>query len=229
MLAQNMYADVYIYIFKNVKHVIHGTITYENRNASTYAGGDSHDDDHIQLQRQMLEHTRTIEANQVNVYEFHLSGIIDMLGKLQKKKLDADLNDAQDDENNAADPIFFNSVRGTPWYLVPGFVKQLSEECKSCITQAMTEDESLSSRDRQDDNDIIMDEFCMLERFEKLRDQTARNRTSIEEPEMKLKDLFVKVKDKTSHRDSRAIARGAACMATWLEIAGRKQPPDARS
>ena len=63
---------------------------------------------------------------------------------------------------NAADPIFFNSVRGTPWYLVPGFVKQLSEECKSCITQAMREDESLSSRDRQDDNDIIMDEFCML-------------------------------------------------------------------
>ena len=93
----------------------------------------------------------------------------------------------------------------------------------------MSEDESLSTGDPQDDNDIIMDEFCMLERFEKLRDQTARNRTSIAELEMKLEDLFVKVKDKTSSRDSRAIARGAACMATWLEIAGRKQPPDARS
>ena len=65
------------------------------------------------LNVQMLVHTRTIEANQVNVYEFHLSGIIDMLGKLQKK-LDAELHDAQKDENNAADPIFFNSVRG-PW------------------------------------------------------------------------------------------------------------------
>ena len=88
---------------------------------------------------------------------------------------------------------------------------------------------TLSSGDPQDDNDNIMDEFCILERFEKLRNQTARNRTSIEELEMKLKDLFVKVKDKTSSRDSRAIARGAACMATWLEIAGKKQPPDARS
>ena len=92
----------------------------------------------------------------------------------------------------------------------------------------MSEDESLSTGDPQDDNDIIMDEFCMLERFEKLRDQTARNRTSIAELEMKLEDLFVKVKDKTSSRDSRAIARGAACMATWLEIAGRKQPPSLR-
>ena len=86
----------------------------------------------------------------------------------------------------------------------------------------MTGDESLSSRDPQDDDYIIMDEFCVLERFEKLRDQTARNRTSIEELEMKLKDLFVKVKDMTGPRDSRAIARGAACMAIWLEIAGRK-------
>ena len=93
----------------------------------------------------------------------------------------------------------------------------------------MTEDESLSSRNPQD-NDIIMDEFCMLERFEKLRDQTARNRNSIEEREMKLKDVFVKVKDMiSSPRDSRTIARGAAFMAIWLEIAGRKQPPDARS
>ena len=40
--------------------------------------------------------------NQANVYEFHLSGIIDMLGKLQNKKLDAELHDAQEDENNAA-------------------------------------------------------------------------------------------------------------------------------
>ena len=71
---------------------------------------------------------------------------------------------------------------------------------------------TLSSRDPQDD-DHIMDEFCMPVRFEKLRDQTERNRTSIEELEMKLKDLFVKVKDKTSSRGSRAIARGAACMA----------------
>ena len=47
--------------------------------------------------------------------------MIPWLGKLQKK-LDAELYDAQDDENNAADPIFFNSVRGTPWYLVPGIV-----------------------------------------------------------------------------------------------------------
>ena len=71
------------------------------------------------LNVQMLEHTRIIEANQANVHEFHLSGIIDMLGKLQKKKLDAELHDAQEDENNAADPIFFNSVRGTLWCLVP--------------------------------------------------------------------------------------------------------------
>ena len=40
-----------------------------------------------------------------------------------------------------------------------------------------------------------------------------------------LKDPFVKVKDMTSPRDSRAIARGAVRMAIWLEIAGRKQPP----
>ena len=129
--------------------------------------------------------------------------MIPWLGKLQKK-LDAELHDAQEDENNAAleligtlspddvtglklelstdtdwngdacttcsvsgmhlelvNPIFFNSVRGTPWYLVPGF------ECKACIIQAMTEDESLSSRDPQDDDDIIMDELCMLERLEK--------------------------------------------------------------
>ena len=33
-------------------------------------------------------------------------------------------------------------------------------------------------------------------------------------------DPFVKVKDMTSPRDSRAIARGAVRMATWLEIAG---------
>ena len=84
------------------------------------------------------------------------------------------------------------------------------------------------SRDPQDDDDIIMDEFCVLERFEKLRDQAARNRTSIEELEMKLKDPFVKVKDMTSPRDSRVIARGAACMSTWLEIAGRKHPPSLR-
>ena len=31
----------------------------------------------------------------------------------------------------------------------------------------MTEDESLSSRDPQDDNDTIMDEFDMMEQFEK--------------------------------------------------------------
>ena len=108
-------------------------------------------------------------------------------------------------------------------------MKLHTEECRAGIIQAMTVDESLSRRDPQDDNDTTMDESCMLERFKKLRDQTARNRTSIEELEMKLKDLFVKVKDKTSSRDSRAIARGAACMATWLEIAGGKQPPDARS
>ena len=40
-----------------------------------------------------------------------------------------------------------------------------------------------------------------------------------------LKDPFVKVKDMTSTRDSREIARGAVRMAIWLEIAGRKQPP----
>ena len=52
------------------------------------------------------------------------------------------------------------------------------------------------SRDSQDDDDTAMDEFCVLERFDKLKDQAARNRTSIEEPEMKLKeDPFVKVKD----------------------------------
>ena len=87
------------------------------------------------------------------------------LDKLQKK-LDAELHDAQEGENNATlelvgtlspdaltglqlelstdadwngdacttrsvsgmhlelvNPVFFNSVRGTPWYLVPGFVK----------------------------------------------------------------------------------------------------------
>ena len=81
------------------------------------------------------------------------------------------------------------------------------------------------SRDPQDDDDIIMDEFCVLERFEKLRDQAARNRTSIEELGMKLKDPFVKVKDMTSPRDSRVIARGAVRTATWPEVAGRKQPP----
>ena len=70
------------------------------------------------LNVQMVEHMRIIEANQANVYEFHLSGIIDMLGNLQKK-LDAELHDAQEDENNAADPIFFNSVRGTPWCPTP--------------------------------------------------------------------------------------------------------------
>ena len=68
----------------------------------------------------------------------------------------------------------------------------------------------------------------MLERFEKLRDQAARSRTSIEELGMKLKDPFVKVKDMTSPRDSRVIAHGAVRMATWLEIAGRKPPPSLR-
>ena len=97
---------------------------------------------------QMLEHTRTIEANRVNVYEFHLSGIIDMLGK-SHKKLDAGLHNAQEDENNAADPIFFNSVRGTPWYLVPRFVKLHTEECRARIIPAMSEDEGLSSRGRR--------------------------------------------------------------------------------
>ena len=52
------------------------------------------------------------------------------MGKLQKK-LDAELHDAQEDENNAADPIFFNSVSGTLWYLVPGFVKPHTEECRA--------------------------------------------------------------------------------------------------
>ena len=44
MLAQNMYAGVYIYIFKNVKQEAFKydtvNVTYENGNASTYAGGD---------------------------------------------------------------------------------------------------------------------------------------------------------------------------------------------
>ena len=53
------------------------------------------------LNVQMLEHRRTIEANQANVYEFHLPGVIDMSGKLQKKKLDAEMPDAQEGENNA--------------------------------------------------------------------------------------------------------------------------------
>ena len=110
------------------------------------------------------QEARNYETPEANVYELHLFGIIDMLGKLQKK-LDAELRDAQEDENNAADPIFFNSVRGAPWYLVPGFVKPHTEECRARIIQAMTEDESLSSRDPQDDDDIIMDEFCMLEQI----------------------------------------------------------------
>ena len=38
--------------------------TYENRNASTYAGSDSHDGDLSNLNVQKLEHTGTIEANQ---------------------------------------------------------------------------------------------------------------------------------------------------------------------
>ena len=38
--------------------------------------------------------------------------------KLQKK-LDAELRDAQEDENNTADPIFFKGVCGTTWCLVP--------------------------------------------------------------------------------------------------------------
>ena len=71
-----------------------------------------------------------------------------MLGKLQKI-LDSELHDAQEDENNAADPILFNSVRGTLWYLVPGFVKPHTEECRARIIQAMTEDVSL-------DDDIII-------------------------------------------------------------------------
>ena len=98
-----------------------------------------------------------------------------MLVKLQK--LDAELREAQEDENNAGDPIFFNSVRGTPWYLVPGFVKPHTEECRARIIQAMTENESLGSRDPQDDDDINMDEFCMLERFEKgnFRDHSLIN------------------------------------------------------
>ena len=44
---------------------------------------------------------RNYETPEVNEYEFHLSGIIDMLEKLQKK-LDAELHDAQEDEGNAA-------------------------------------------------------------------------------------------------------------------------------
>ena len=100
-----------------------------------------------------------------------------------------------------------------------------SDVCLGVKRAAEDPPDDTGSRDPQDEDDIIMDEFCMLERFEKLRDETARNRTSIEELEMKLKDPFVKVKDKTSPRDSRAIARGAVRMATWPEIAGRKQPP----
>ena len=108
---------------------------------------------------------------------------------------------------------------------MPGVQEILeSDVCLGVKRAAEDPPDDTGGRDPQDDDDI-MDEFCMLERFEKLRDQTARNRTSIEEPGMKLKDPFVKMKDMTSPRDSRAIARGAACMATWLEIAGRKQPP----
>ena len=49
------------------------------------------------------------------------------------------------------------------------------------------------SRDPQDDDDAAMDEFCVLERFDKLRDQAARNRTSIEELEMKLKEELLRL------------------------------------
>ena len=37
------------------------------------------------LNVQMLEHTRIIEANQANVYEFHLSGITNMLGEIAEE------------------------------------------------------------------------------------------------------------------------------------------------
>ena len=43
----------------------------------------------------------TYEAPEANVYEFHLSGIIDMLEKLQKK-FNAELHDAQEGESNVA-------------------------------------------------------------------------------------------------------------------------------
>ena len=49
------------------------------------------------------------------------------------------------------------------------------------------------SRDPQDDDDAAMDEFCVLERFDKLRDQAARNRTSIEELEMQLKQELLRL------------------------------------
>ena len=98
---------------------------YEERHAEEHTQVTATMTIHPTSTLQMLEHTRTIEANQANVYEFHLSAIIDMLGELQKK-LDAELHDAQEDENNAADPIFFNSVRGTPWYLVPDDTVQSS-------------------------------------------------------------------------------------------------------
>ena len=124
-----MYAGVYIYIFKNVKQEAFKydamNVTNENGNASTYSSTATNlavtssttvgfglqlevTDTTVtatmtiisNLNAHMLEHTRTMEANQANVYEFqHVDDT--MLGKL-KKKLDAELHDAQEDENNAA-------------------------------------------------------------------------------------------------------------------------------
>ena len=46
-----------------------------------------------------LRRRATYETPEANVYEFHLSGIIDMLEKLQKQ-FNAELYDAQEDESN---------------------------------------------------------------------------------------------------------------------------------
>ena len=64
------------------------------------------EEEHAEEHTQMVDscdtqESRNYETPEANVYEFHSSGIIDMLEKLQKK-FDAELHDAQLDESNAA-------------------------------------------------------------------------------------------------------------------------------
>ena len=63
---------------------------------------EEHSEEHTQVVDSCdTQDARNYETPEANEYDFHSSGIIDMLEKLQKK-LNAELHDAQEDENDAA-------------------------------------------------------------------------------------------------------------------------------
>ena len=63
---------------------------------------EEHAEEHTQVVDSCdTQEARNYETPEANVYEFHSSGVIDMLEKLQKE-LDAEWHDAQEDESNAA-------------------------------------------------------------------------------------------------------------------------------